>query len=829
MKIDRRTAFWLCLYSLLSVACTDRVMEDACPGTSIPITLSGNIRQDNATRASDYGFVTGDRMGIYIVDYDNDSPGTLAASGNRASNVLYTFNGDKYEWTAPLEIYWRDSRTPVDVYGYYPGINTVSEPSAYRFEVNWQQNVLPQDGEISNYESSDLLWGKVENVLPTTDKIVINYHHQLAGVCVTLQQGDGMTDTEWDKIDKMAQVDNTVRTCTFNLQTAALTLAGSVDHSIQMLPQSSDRYRAVVIPQTVEAGKSLISVTIDGKTYSHTLANPVKYVGGKMHNFTLTINKSTATGDYTVAFTDDGITDWVNDEASHSFTQNQYVVIDCPEQGKLKECITAAGYDYTKMQNLKIRGILTTEDFHFMRGQMKELKHLNLHDVRVKDAKLHAHGDVYCDDIIPESSFYGNKTIRSLILPSQLKRIGESAFREMQLMYSTLEIPEGVTYIDEWAFSYNDYNGVELILPYSIDNIGAAAFYHCSYSCEFRMTDNLKYIGGSAFCSSNMRGVFHLSSQLKELNGQVFRDFGRNGSFTGEIEIPQGIKSIGASAFYNIAFQKRINLTLPQGVNTIGGAAFAKLKFASLTLNDDLEEIGEDAFWEASIPFQIKLPSKLRSIGLRCFEHCGLEGEIVIPENCLNLGRNTFAGNYLTKASLPSRLEVVPEGLLGNNELTSITIPKYVTDIGRDAFACPTLQTVVCLAVTPPNVQDGDPFGGVYKDRCILEVPAQSVELYRNTPVWNTFKNITPHRELACDISNIICMEKGITRDGVIRSEGGWEVAECPSWVTVTPSSSEAKKTAVKVTIDANNGTSREGKVVFKLKNRDYTTYMDIK
>ena len=55
----------------------------------------------------------------------------------------------------------------------------------------------------------------------------------------------------------------------------------------------------------------------------------MKYVGGKMHNFTLTVNKSAATGDYVVIFTDGGISDWVNDETSHSFMQNQYVVIDC--------------------------------------------------------------------------------------------------------------------------------------------------------------------------------------------------------------------------------------------------------------------------------------------------------------------------------------------------------------------------------------------------------------------------------------------------------------------------------------------------------------------
>ena len=67
-------------------------------------------------------------MGIFIVDYDDGVPGTLAASGNRASNVLYTFDGEEYVWSAPLEIYWRDSRTPI--YPYYKSMtlqNAIAE------------------------------------------------------------------------------------------------------------------------------------------------------------------------------------------------------------------------------------------------------------------------------------------------------------------------------------------------------------------------------------------------------------------------------------------------------------------------------------------------------------------------------------------------------------------------------------------------------------------------------------------------------------------------------------------------------------------------------
>ena len=65
-----------------------------------------------------------------------------------------------------------------------------------------------------------------------------------------------------------------------------------------MAPQNDDYYRAVIIPQTVAAGKTLISITLDGQTYSHTLSTAMVYSAGKLHDFTLTINKRAAAGDY---------------------------------------------------------------------------------------------------------------------------------------------------------------------------------------------------------------------------------------------------------------------------------------------------------------------------------------------------------------------------------------------------------------------------------------------------------------------------------------------------------------------------------------------------
>ena len=830
-------AIMAALASITLFSCEDTLFEGQKIQFGEPIYLTARLQQQNQTRANEQGFVTGDRMGVYIVDYVDGKPGELHAKENRASNVLYTFDGDSYRWSAPTEIYWRDKSTPIDVYGYYPGANYIGAPSRYSITVSEKQNLLPAEGDISNYEASDFLWGKATNINPTSEEIVIKYNHRMAGVWVTLVAGNGISETEWRKLPKIVQIDNTVRSATVDLATGIPVPDGNVDASIVMLQQGEDAYRAVVVPQTVAAGKSLLSVTIDGVTYRHKLTNEMNYLIGKMHNFTVTVNKSTATGEFELNVVDGGITPWVNDEVSHQFSTQAYVVIDCPEVGKLKESIANAGKDYKEVQNLKITGKLNNDDFSFISKEMTSLKHLNLKDTKVwaRNTNWPEGDDVwFVEDELQSGAFYGNKCIRSIILPTSLKRVGSEAFRESHLMYSTLEIPEGVTYIGHMAFAFTDYNGMTLVLPSTLDSIAGHVITDCEWECDLQLSDNIKWIGGSSYtyCGSpRFRGVFHIPSKLKDVPDGLFARMGSDGSFTGNIEIPQGATEIGEAAF-NVAFKNRVDVTIPKGVKKIRHIAFYGLRFSSLKFNDDLEVIELSAFQHAEIPFQIELPKNLTTIDRRAFMYTGIEGELVIPENCSFIGSNAFVGARLTKITLPSKLEYInSEAFQSLGYITELIIPQYVDWIGDRAFDNnPYLQTVVSLNPEPPTLGN-EVFKGLYMDKVVLQVPEQSVELYRNTDGWKEFKNITAYRELAFNIPEIICMEKGATREGIIRAQGAWEVAECPSWVTVTPSSGIYKKDELTVTVAEQPAGSptREGRIVFRLKDKDYTTYTTVR
>ena len=82
------------LSSLLFSSCSEEAFDTPVqePDASDVINIEGQIVQEAVTRANDDGFADGDKIGIYIVDYEGTQPGTLKNQGNRADNVHHTFD-----------------------------------------------------------------------------------------------------------------------------------------------------------------------------------------------------------------------------------------------------------------------------------------------------------------------------------------------------------------------------------------------------------------------------------------------------------------------------------------------------------------------------------------------------------------------------------------------------------------------------------------------------------------------------------------------------------------------------------------------------------------
>lgn len=782
------------------------------------ITLSGEIEQVAVTRVNDNGFCDGDAMGVYIVDYQGDTPGTLQNNGNRGNNVKHTFDEAAYKWNSAYDVYWKDEHTHIDIYGYYP-FGAPEDVNAYPFEVQKDQSTTTTNNEMGGYEASDFLWGKAADVAPTEKVIRLSMRHRMSSPRITLAEGEGFADGEWAGLEKQVLVRNVKRNALINLADGSIIATGEVQQTGTIPYVKDNVFRAIVVPQTVSANTILFTITVDGVVYNFSKPEDFTYVSGKMHNFTIQVNKKEPTGEFTFTLVGESITAWENDDVSHDATMKEYIVINSTP-GHLKDSITAAGKDYRELQNLKITGEINALDFYFMRDSMTLLKALNLKPVKIArtDTLLHfgsgsCQPRTYLEDEIPEGAMSNKTSLLQLILPDKLKIINVAAFTECKNLTGSLIIPDGVTKIEAGAF-YNckSLTGT-LSLPNTVTSIGdgwdrwwyGGTFGYCGFTCELILPTNLEYIGTTCFAEcTNLYGSLHLPDKLKTIEAGAFHNC-RN--LTGNLTIPQEVTAIPETAFASCGFDG--TLTLHDGIVTIGEAAFQDTHFkGELTLPKDLVVLSNSVFCGCDFSGKLKLPQGLRTIGSNVFgsyssgSNWRLMGTLEIPEGVLSIGQGAFYNCW---------------GLEG------IILPESLESIQNEAFyQCYGIGSIVCKGAIPPHVQVGA-FDGVAKDNFTLEVPESAIQQYQAAVGWSDFKRIAAHRELVCRPSIANAINTQCTRTLVIDAEGDWTVESMPEWCSLSQNEG-SKKTEVTLTIHEMSAGSpmRTGEIVFKLKDQDY-------
>ena len=819
-RVKHTLLYLLAAGAMLLTGCSDDFFGDKTEQhDSNRIQLSSDIDQLAVTRVNDNGFCNGDVMGVYIVDYEGNKPGTLKVNGNRGDNVRHTFDEPNYKWSSAYDLFWKDKHTHIDVYGYYPFANPESIED-YQFEVQKDQSKATENGEMGGYEASDFLWGKVSDVAPTTSVIRLPMAHRMSNARVTLIQGSGFAEGEWANLEKIVLTANVARKASINLSTGDIKTAGAVENTMTIPSRTNDEWRTIVVPQTVAAGTTLFSITIGGVPYKFTKNEAFTYVSGKMMNFGIKVDKQTGSGAYKLTLVSESITPWENDQVSHDATAKEYIVINSTA-GHLKEAIAAANKDYTKIKNLKITGEINAQDFYFMRDSMEYLAALNLKEVIIKGGTQKLTGGYvgdypYNDYEMPYEALRGMKTLNLIVLPDKLTKIGIAAFADDQNLTGSLIIPEGVTEIEVGAFANCHAMNGSISFPSTLKYIGrkedrwwyGGTFARCGFNSKLILPSNLECLKGNAFeeCEG-LYGELRLPEKLSELGENAFRGCK---NFSGNLIIPQNLQKVPNNAFEYCG-----------GMN------------GTLTLHDGVTAIGEYAFRGTHFRGEIKLPKNLVVLQNYAFAGCDFSGELKLPSSLKSIGRKVF-GDTDGDGSCWRLMGIVefPEGMQSIGEqafyncrsIEGLVFPESIETIQNSAFeGCYGINSIVCKSDMPANVLN-NAFNGVAKDNFTLEVPESAISQYQAASGWKDFKRIAAHHELVCRPSVACALSTEHKQKLVINAEGEWEVASKPDWCEVSPASGN-KKTEVTLTIKgmAKNADSRDGKVVFRLKDKDYT------
>lgn len=789
----------------------------------IPLNIDGSINQIQ-TKVNAAGFVDKDALGLFAVNYseENTVAGTLADNGNQADNVKYVFDEAANKWTPTKKVYYKDVNTNVDLYLYYPHQSSVTEVNAANFEVQKDQSSAATASSLSGYEASDFLWGKAVNITPSENKVAVQLSHKMAAVNVVLVEKEGFAEGEFASLEKGIILTNTTRKAKINFATGEVSALGNAQQDgIVMCPQSSGAFRAVVVPQTVEAGEKLFAITIDGVSYGfRNSAASVTYAAGKQTDVTINIKKKTPAGEYELTLGDIKIADWTEDKNTHGGEARQYFVVNLTEAGTLGKVIRSFKKNPDKIQNLKVSGPITTEDFYFMRDSMAILEAINLKEAKVVNAKYDSRGKTK-DDIIPDEAFNIKKTLSHFSFPEKITYIGPLAFSYTSLS-GALIMPDDVTEIGTCAFSGTLIGSVSF--SPRLNRIGDYAFEQCtSLTGTLTLPETLTYIGNNAFSRCSFTGKLHLPNSLEYIG---YRAFNSAGNFVGGLRIPDKITKLNGATFYG-GFSGHLDLN---NVIEFGMEEFSVCGFTGvLIIPDGTIKIPNNFMQGSSTLSKIIFPSSLKQIGSCAFEgQRRLCEDIIFPEGLVSIEERAF--NQCTN-------------------IPRIELPSSLQTINRFAFnECYNISSIVCHAVEPPSVIKGA-FDGVAKDNFTVEVPAQSVTRYKTESGWSDFRRIAAHYDFSVSRDRVRTLNAAESRTLILRAPANfnWSIESKPDWVTVTPASGTGKAD-ITVSVnemarttdqfEVNEGTfnsptykkyaGRSGEVVFKLDEKDYRCTLDV-
>ena len=147
--------------------------------------------------------------------------------------------------------------------------------------------------------------------------------HRMSNACVTLVEGSGFADGEWASTEKIVLTANVARKASINMADGTVKTVGSVESTMTIPSRTGDEWRTIVVPQTVQAGTTLFSITIGGVPYKFAKNENLEYVAGKMMKFGIRVDKKAGSGQYQLTLISESITPWENDLVSHNATAKE--------------------------------------------------------------------------------------------------------------------------------------------------------------------------------------------------------------------------------------------------------------------------------------------------------------------------------------------------------------------------------------------------------------------------------------------------------------------------------------------------------------------------
>lgn len=215
---------------------------------------------------------------------------------------------------------------------------------------------------------------------------------------------------------------------------------------------------------------------------------------------------------------------------------------------------------------------------------------------------------------------YAELMIPGIIDGYTVVELGESLFSGYVNLTGEIHIPETVTVIGDNTFYYcMKLNGV-LELPEGLVSIGDKAFYKCEGLTGIK--------GGNVTLSNGEMKTLVFPETLTSIGELAFCECS---GIVAELEFPEEIKYIGEGAFHSCSGLYG-SVVWPENITRIERTTFHSCSGlnGSLTLPESVTFIGEYAFNGCGLEGELILPEEV-TISKGAFLNCNFSGDLVLP------------------------------------------------------------------------------------------------------------------------------------------------------------------------------------------------------
>ncbi|KAK8840508.1 hypothetical protein M9Y10_030716 [Tritrichomonas musculus] len=311
-----------------------------------------------------------------------------------------------------------------------------------------------------------------------------------------------------------------------------------------------------------------------------------------------------------------------------------------------------------------------------------------------------------------ENSAFSHSSIKSITIPSNVKKIGKEAFRNCTKLLNVYFTDDSkLETIEESVFTSSSIE--EITIPATVKTVSKHTFLYCINLKNIIFSHHkseLKTIESNAFFNCSVESI-SIPSSVEELKDgwccgmRNLKEISITESDTKNIIYYDNKFIIGRSnpksdIFDVLYFVRRDiqNATIPSFIKKIAPYSFescSKLKNVDFLEDSELEVIGYSSFSPSTIE-TITIPKHVKCIGESAFNSCSRLKHINFHKNSEleEIGTRSFSASSVKSITFPQLIKIGSYAFSDCTQLKNVAVESKLQSIGNSAFKDSTLKSL---------------------------------------------------------------------------------------------------------------------------------------